>query len=244
MNAAETEAFLPITNEFLDSILRLGLRVAAFDCDGTLWAGDAGERFFDWELREGSIVSGSLVRPLRERYAAYKRGEVEETTMCGEMVTTHRGISERKMMDAAVRFFVQFFVPQIFPEMRELVRRLQESGCEVWAVSSSNEWVIRAGMKHFGIAESRILAAKVELDDGIVTDRLIRVPSGPGKPQALREAVKKEIDAAFGNSRWDTEMLAMAKYSFAVNPNPDLESTARENGWRIYFPEGGARPRS
>ncbi len=244
MNAAETEAFLPITNEFLDSILRLGLRVAAFDCDGTLWAGDAGERFFDWELREGSIVSGSLVRPLRERYAAYKRGEVEETTMCGEMVTMHRGISERKMMDAAVRFFDQFFVPQIFPEMRELVRRLQESGCEVWAVSSSNEWVIRAGMKHFGIAESRILAAKVELDDGIVTDRLIRVPSGPGKPQALREAVKKEIDAAFGNSRWDTEMLAMAKYSFAVNPNPDLESTARENGWRIYFPEGGAPPRS
>ena len=96
-------------------------------------------------------------------------------------------------------------------------------------------------MKHFGIPESRILAAKVELDDGIVTDRLIRVPSGPGKSQALREAVKKEIDAAFGNSRWDTEMLAMAKYSFAVNPNPDLESTARENGWRIYFPEG-ARP--
>ena len=238
MNAAETEPFLPITNEFLDSILRLGLRVAAFDCDGTLWAGDAGERFFDWELREGSIVSDSLVRPLRERYAAYKRGEVEETTMCGEMVTMHRGISERKMMDAAVRFFDQFFVPQIFPEMRELVRRLQENGCEVWAVSSSNEWVIRAGMKHFGIPESRILAAKVELDDGIVTDRLIRVPSGPGKPQALREAVKKEIDAAFGNSRWDTEMLAMAKYSFAVNPNPDLESTAQENGWRIYFPEG------
>jgi 1-acyl-sn-glycerol-3-phosphate acyltransferase len=23
-----------------------------------------------------------------------------------------------------------------------------------------------------------------------------------------------------------------------VNPNPDLESKARERGWRIYFPEG------
>jgi phosphoserine phosphatase len=93
-------------------------------------------------------------------------------------------------------------------------------------------------MKHFGIPESRILAAKVEVDNGIVTDRLIRVPSGPGKPQALREVVKKEIDAAFGNSRWDAEMLAMAKHAFAVNPNPDLESTARVRGWRIYFPQG------
>src|SRR5258707_4204465 len=243
MDAAEAKAFLPVTNEFLDSVLRLKPQVAAIDCDGTLWSGDAGERFFDWELREGGIISDALVRLLRERYADYKRGEVDETTICGEMVTMHEGISELKMMDASARFFDQFFVGQIFPEMRELVRRLQENGCEVWAVSSSNEWVIRSGMKCFGIPGSRILAAKVEVDAGMVTDRLIRVPSGAGKPQALREVVKKEIEAAFGNSRWDTEMLAMAQHPFAVNPNPDLEATARERGWRIYFPEG-TRPRN
>jgi phosphoserine phosphatase len=238
MNAAESETFPPVTNEFLDSILRLNLRTAAFDCDGTLWSGDAGERFFDWELREGELIPRDLDRPLRERYAAYKRGEVDETTMCGEMVTMHRGIPEVKMMDAATRFFDQFFVVQIFTEMRELVRRLQENGCEVWAVSSSNEWVIRAGMKHFGIPQNRVLAAQVEVERGIVTDRLIRVPSGVGKPEALRQVVKKEVDGAFGNSRWDRDMLAMVKHAFAVNPNPDLEAVARERGWRIYFPEG------
>jgi phosphoserine phosphatase len=243
MNAAESETFPPVTNEFLDSILRLKLRVAAFDCDGTLWSGDAGERFFEWELREGELIPEARVRHLRERYAAYKHGEVDETTMCGEMVTMHRGIPEQKMMDAATRFFNQFFVAQIFPEMRELVRRLQENGCEVWAVSSSNEWLIRAGMKHFGIPENRILAAKVEVERGIVTDRLIRAPSGAGKPKALREVVKKEIDGAFGNSRWDRDMLVMAKHAFTVNPNPDLEAVARERGWRIYFP-GGTRSQS
>lgn len=225
-------------SEFLDSVLRLRPRIAAFDCDGTLWSGDAGERFFDWELREGNIVSDALVRPLRERYAAYRRGEVDESTMCGEMVTMHKGVAEVKMMDAATRFFDRFFVEQIFPEMRDLVRQLQQKGCELWAVSSSNEWVIRAAMKHFDIPEDRVLAAKVEIDGGVATDRLIRVPSGPGKPRALRDAVEEEIDAAFGNSRWDTEMLEMAKYAFAVNPNPDLESIARKRGWRICFPEG------
>ena len=241
MNAMDTA--------FLDSVLRVEPCVAAFDCDGTLWAGDAGERFFNWELTEDVVFPDSVSRSVlsrywRERYAAYKRGEIDETTMCGEMVTLHRGISEAKLMEAATRFFDQFFVAQIFPEMRELVRRLQENGCEVWAVSSSNEWVIRAAMKHFGVPESRILAAKVEVEDGIATDRLIRVPSGPGKPEALREAVKKSIDAAFGNSRWDVEMLAMAKQAFAINPNPDLESIARERGWRIYFPEGKRGPES
>jgi phosphoserine phosphatase len=164
--------------------------------------------------------------------------------MCGEMVTMHKGVSEAKLMDAAASFFNQFFIGQIFPEMRELVRRLQENGCEAWAVSSSNEWVIRAAMKHFAIPENRILAAKVEVDNGIATDHLIRTPSGPGKPQALREVAKKQIDSAFGNSRWDADMLAMAKHAFAINPNPDLESMARERGWHIYFPEGMPRASS
>jgi phosphoserine phosphatase len=232
------EAFLPATQEFVDSIVRLAPRVAAFDCDGTLWSGDVGERFFDWELRSGGVVSAALDRPMRERMAAYRRGEVEETTMCGEMVTMHRGVPEETLMDAATRFFDHVFEGKIFPEMLELVRRLRENGCDVWAVSSSNEWVIRAAMKHFEIAGSHILAAKVEVEKGVATDRLIRVPSGPGKPQALREVVSKPIDAAFGNSRWDADMLEMAGHAVAVNPNPDLELAARERGWRIYFPEG------
>ena len=236
MNSPEAEAFI-------ESVLRLDLRVAAFDCDGTLWAGDAGERFFDWELKEGGIVSSALDQPMRARYAAYKRGEVDETTMCGDMVTMHKGVSEAKLMDAATFFFNQIFLgkdsrAQIFPEMRELVSRLQENGCEAWAVSSSNEWVIRAAMKHFGIPENRILAASVEVKNGLATDRLIHVPSGPGKPQALREVAKKQIDSAFGNSRWDADMLAIATHAFAINPNPDLNSMAQERGWRIYFPQG------
>jgi phosphoserine phosphatase len=96
-------------------------------------------------------------------------------------------------------------------------------------------------MKAFGIAEDRILATKVELENGVITDRLVRIPSGPGKPKALREVVKKEIDVAFGNSRWDADMLAIAKHGFAVNPNPDLEAEARRRGWTMYFPDGAGR---
>ncbi len=243
MKAARPETLSFPALQFLDCVLQLEPRVAAFDCDGTLWSGDVGEGFFDWELRDGYLFGDGpsreiLSRKWRDRYGAYKRGEVDETTMCGEMVTMHEGISAARMMEAATRFFDQFFVVQIFPEMQELVRRLEQTGCEIWAVSSSNEWVIRAGMKHFGIPEDHVLAAKVELDGDLASNRLIRVPSGAGKPQALREVVGREIDAALGNSRWDTEMLALAKHAFAVNPNPDLEAIARKRGWQIYFPEG------
>lgn len=227
-------------NEFLDSILRLAPRVAAFDCDGTLWSGDAGERFFDWEITQG-VVPAEVGRSMGARYAEYKAGKVSEDDMCGEMVTMHQGIAEDVMMRAAFTFMMDAFPGRVFPEMQELVRRLHGSGCEIWAVSSSNEWVIRAGLKSFGIGDDRILATKVEVEDGMITDRLVRVPSGPGKPQALREVVKKNIDAAFGNSRWDADMLSMATQAFAVNPNPDLEAVARQRGWTIYFPDGTGR---
>ena len=224
-------------HEFLDSVLNLMPRVAAFDCDGTLWSGDAGERFFDWEINRG-LVSPAIGAAMRARYVDYKAGKVSEEEMCGEMVTMHQGIAEAVMMDAATDFMARAFPGHVFPEMQELVHRLHESGCEVWAVSSSNEWVIRAGMKSFGIDDGHILATKVEVDNnGIVTDQLVRIPSGAGKPKALREVAKRPIDAAFGNSRWDADMLAIAKHGFAVNPNPDLEAQARERGWTVYFPD-------
>jgi len=63
------------------------------------------------------------------------------------------------------------------------------------------------------------------------------VPTGPGKPAAIRAAIGKKPDAAFGNSRWDTEMLALAQHAYSVNPNPDLEKTAHERGWTVYWPD-------
>ena len=224
------------SQEFIESVLRIAPRVAAFDCDGTLWSGDAGETFFDWEIKTG-LVSAEIGQAMRARHVDYKAGNVGEDDMCGEMVTMHKGLSEGALMDAATEFMTSHFPGRVFSEMKVLVHQLHAAGCEVWAVSSSNEWVIRAGMKQFGIGADRILAGKVEVKDGMVTDRLIRVPSGRGKPKALREVANIPIDAAFGNSRWDADMLAYAEHGFAVNPNPDLEKLARERGWTVYFPE-------
>lgn len=221
----------------IDSVLRLSPRLAVFDCDGTLWSGDAGERFFDWELKRG-VVSDEIASWARSRYADYLAGKVSEDDMCGEMVQLHKGLKEEDVLRLSREFFDEFFVTRIFPEMRQLVSELQKSGCDVWAVSSTNVWTIREAMKHFGISPEKILAASVEVDNGIITDRLIRVPSGIGKPEAILAVIGRPPDVAFGNSRWDSEMLRIARYAVAVNPNPDLEQLARERDWTIYWPAG------
>ena len=83
-----------------------------------------------------------------------------------------------------------------------------------------------------------MLAACVHIEDGQLTDRIIRVPSGPGKATAIADVVEKPVDVCFGNSIHDAAMLEIARHAFAVNPNPDLEKVAREKGWQIYWPAG------
>jgi phosphoserine phosphatase len=186
----------------IESVMRLSPRLAVFDCDGTLWSGDAGEGFFDWEMKRG-VVSDEIVRRMRSRYADYKAGKVSEDDMCGEMVTRHKGLAETDMLSLARQYFAENFVG-----------------------------------RHVGSEPKNILAADVEIENGVVTDRIVRVPSGIGKPKAILEVIGRPPDAGFGNSRWDLEMLAISRYAIAVNPNPDLEQLARERGWTVYWPQG------
>jgi phosphoserine phosphatase len=232
----------PAQTEFVESVVRLQPRVATFDCDGTLWLGDAGEGFFSWELQHG-LVSDEVQHWAHSRYADYQAGKVPEEIMCGEMVTMHRGLREEVVQQAAAVYFPQGIAANIFPEMQELVRRLRHDGCDVWAVSSTGLWIIRAGMRYFDIPPDRILAAEAAVENGIIIDRLIRVPSGPGKPEAIREAISGTLDCAFGNSIWDRGMLAMSRHPFAINPTPNLREIALANDWRLYQPEPNHRGR-
>ena len=81
------------TAGFTQSVLQLKPQLAVFDCDGTLWSGDAGFGFFEWELGRG-LVSDDIVRWAWARYADYLAGKVSEDDMCGEMVTLNRGLTE------------------------------------------------------------------------------------------------------------------------------------------------------
>ena len=145
------------------------------------------------------------------------------------------------MEEAAAEFFLEIVQPRIFPEMLQLTHELGERGCELWAVSSTNLWVVREGVQRFGIPAENVLAACVHVDQGLATNRLQRVPSGPAKAAALNEVLGKQVDACFGNSIHDLAMLEMSRRAFVINPNADLESIAQARGWRIYWPTGTKR---
>jgi HAD superfamily phosphoserine phosphatase-like hydrolase len=226
----------PLSTEgFFEAVLSLRPAVAVFDCDGTLWSVDTGYDFMLWSIAEG-IVSRSASDWIDSRYRLYRAGEVSEIAMCGEMVQLYDGLRESEIRQAAAVFFRTRVTGTIFPEMQRLIRSLQSSGADLWAVSSTNNWVIEEGLRGFGILPSRILAARAEVVDGVITSKLADVPSDEGKALSLARAGIVSPEAVFGNSIHDAAMLEIAQHPFAVNPSPELQQLAGRNGWPVYFP--------
>src|ERR1700728_803699 len=229
------------TPEFHARVLALNPRIAVFDCDGTLWSGDAGSSFMHWTI-DTQLISPSQIAWLNDRYEGYKRGTVSEYDICGDMTQVYRGLPVETLRAAAAHFFADYIEPNIFPELSTLIADLQHNGCDIWAVSSTNDWVIEEGVRRFNIPPDHVLSARVAIDNGIITDRLLHVPTDEDKVEALRRVGITAPDAVFGNSIHDAAMLSIARSqngtrgAFPVNPSTGLLDRAAAEAWPVYYP--------
>jgi len=153
--------------EFRGAVLSPAPRVAVFDCDGTLWNGDAGPRLYD-------VVDGGGAAFARCQFVdrcsppALPAGRVSEVTICGEMVQVYAGLRDDELRRA---------LPLLHRARRgaDLSRdavsgRRSASGWRRYlGVSSTNDWVIEEGIRRFGISPARVLAARVRVKDGLIT---------------------------------------------------------------------------
>jgi phosphoserine phosphatase len=243
LTATQSQAGQWTRQELEEKIQDIAPRVAVFDCDGTLWGGDAGLGFMEWSLEQG-IVSRSTADWIDTRHRAYRAGEVSEVQICGEMVQIYAGLRDEELRRVAAQYVREFVTPNVFVEMPGIIADLRRRGTDIWAVSSTNKWIIREGVRQFGIPDERILAAEVAVKDGIITSDIVDVPTDDGKAIALRRVGLPHPDAVFGNSIHDLAMLEIAVHAFPINPSPALLEAAVRNGWGYYRPQAAPSPLS
>jgi phosphoserine phosphatase len=223
--------------ELENRVRELGPKTAVFDCDGTLWGGDAGFGFLTWSLEMG-LVSRSTSDWIDTRHRSYRDGKVSELEICGEMVQIYAGLREEELRRESARYVREFVAPRVFPQMREMVALVRDLGAVIWAVSSTNKWVIVEGVRAFGIPEERVLAAEVAVKDGIIQSQIVDVPTDEGKAATLNRVGIPRPDAAFGNSIHDLAMLEIAAAAFPINPSPALVKAVAARGWGYFRPAG------
>ena len=221
--------------EFERLVLDCKPKTAVFDCDGTIWGCDSGYGFMVWSMEQG-LVSRSTIDWIDTRYRAYLAGQVSELEICADMVQMYAGLREQELRAAAAHYVAEFVQHRIFPEIASLLVNLRQAGVELWAVSSTNRWVVAEGVSAFGIPDDRVLAAEVRVTAGVISSEIVAVPTDEGKAEAIKKAGLGVPDAVFGNSIHDLAMLEMARCVFPVNPSPPLLQAAAKHGWGYFRP--------
>jgi phosphoserine phosphatase len=235
LTATQTQAHPWSAQEFERLVLDARPRVAVFDCDGTIWSGDSGYGFMVWSIEQG-LVSRSTSDWIDTRHRGYLAGKVSEVQICGEMTQMYAGLREAELRSAAARYVAEIVLPRVFTEIGALLAALRKQGVELWAVSSTNKWVVSEGVRDLGIPDARVLAAEVAVKNGLITSDIVDVPTDDGKAAALRRAGLSRPDVVFGNSIHDLAMLEIAAHPFPVNPSPALLEAAAKNGWGYFRP--------
>ncbi len=235
MSSAQLEVTRWSPQQLEHLVLKAKPKIAVFDCDGTLWSGDSGHGFMVWSIEQG-LVSRSTSDWIDTRHRAYLAGTVSEVQICGEMVQIYAGLREQELRTAAARYIAEHVRPHFFSEIAALITELRNGGVELWAVSSTNKWVVSEGVRHFGIPEERVLAAEVRVSQGVITSNLVDVPTDEGKAEALRRVGIPHPDCVFGNSLHDLAMLEIAAYPFPVNPSLGLLEECGRLGWGYFRP--------
>jgi phosphoserine phosphatase len=118
------------------------------------------------------------------------------------------------------------------------VASLHGRGTDIWVVSSTNNWVIEEGIRSLKIPGSRVISARAAVVDGVITTKLLDVPTDEGKAESLIKAGVTAPDVVFGNSIHDAAMLEIARHAYPVNPTPALLQIAAQHGWPVFYPDG------
>ncbi|MBX7116718.1 MAG: haloacid dehalogenase-like hydrolase [Myxococcaceae bacterium] len=230
-------ALPPSARAQLQALLDAGPRpgAVAFDADGTLWRGDVGEDLLRYLLAR-QLLPAVAGRP--GVYEEYERRVAKDPADAyGWAVEIMAGVNETQLNEHCEQFFAQRYTGRVFHYVRPLLKALEGLGLHSYVVSASPVWAVIPGAKALGIAPERVVAVSSEVEQGVLTDRLLRpIPCGEGKVHALKARGVEPV-LAVGNSELDLPMLRYAKAGWAVAPfgeggNP-LVHEANRLGWPV-----------
>ena len=236
LTPAQTEIQKWTAEEFERLVFESKPKVAVFDCDGTLWSGDAGYGFMAWSLEQG-LVSRSTRTGSTRGIALIARADVSEVAICGEMVQMYAGLRDGSCAMPRRGMWMSLCAGAFSRRWSRWLPRCARPGIGALGGELDESLGGRRGLRDFEIPEERILAAEVRVEGRNHHERDCRCADGRGEGDALKRVGLPKPDAVFGNSIHDLAMLEMARCAFPVNPSPALLEAAAKRGWGYFRPK-------
>lgn len=245
--AAQSYNFKPIkgfqdsTNEkleaFLESTVPMNTRkVAVFDCDGTLFGQApyylADEALYDFAKKNYEGKTDSLSVAKMAIVDQLLHGDNVGVDFVQNRVRFLSGLTADEIQAIGNNMFHEKYQNKMYPEMKSLIKNLEDYGFEVWILSASPELLYqRFCAEQLGLPADRILGVKSRVGEGnIVSDELVfPVSQDEGKADVVRTFIKADPLFVGGNSRGDLEMMETS-VGLKIMINPDNKKPEKVAG--------------
>lgn len=223
---------------FLNSTISMKERkVAAFDCDGTLFGQVpyylADEALYDYAKKNYEGKSDAKSKEKMKIVDELLHGDNVGLEYVQNRARFLSGLTADEIKKMGKDMFKEKYQTKFYPEMKELLANLDEYGFETWIITASPELLYEQFCtEELGIPNDRILGIRtVTTVDGISTDKLVHpVSQDDGKAEVIHTMIKARPLLVGGNSRGDMEMMnESAGIKLMVNPD-DVKVEGKSGG--------------
>lgn len=213
------------------------MRLAIFDLDHTLLAGDSDHLWGEFMIERGLVDAGQHKRQNDRFYADYKAGKLDIAAYTAFALEPLVRLGEKCLLPLREEFVTTRIDPIVAPAAPALLERHRIQGDQILIITATNRFVTAPIAELLGVDE--LIATDPEYIDGRYTGRIIGTPSyREGKVTRLEEWLSLQ-DEKFGeitfysDSHNDLPLMRRVDRAIAVDPDDTLRAEARRKGWPV-----------
>ena len=212
------------------------MRLAIFDLDNTLLAGDSDHAWGCFLADVGAVDGAAYEQANNQFFEAYKNGTLDIGAYLAFALEPLRVTPMATLLAWRQRFLQEWIRPMIPKASRALIRAHREAGDQLLIITATNRFVTAPIAAELGVPN--LLATEPEMRDGCFTGQaLLPACFQDGKITRLnawvaRYGITLEGACFYSDSHNDLPLLRQVDEPIAVNADPELAQVAKAAGWR------------
>jgi HAD superfamily hydrolase (TIGR01490 family) len=218
------------------------VKLAIFDLDNTLLAGDSDHLWGEFLIEQGLVDGEYYERENNRFYEEYKAGTLDifEFLAFSLKPLSEHDIEELNRLHR--QFLQQKIEPIMLPRAFALIDRHKTESYTPLIITATNRFVTEPIAAAFGVAH--IIATEPEFDGNRYTGRVAGTPCfRQGKVERLEQWLQQhggtlEDSWFYSDSHNDIPLLSRVSHPVAVDPDLTLEQHARDQGWDVISLRG------
>jgi HAD superfamily hydrolase (TIGR01490 family) len=216
------------------------MRLALFDLDNTLLAGDSDYEWGQFLIDRGVLDRESYEAQNRAYYDQYLAGTLDIHEFLGFALRPLAAHQPAELERWHAEFMAARIRPMIGAPARELVRKHRDAGDLCAIITATNSFVTRPIAHEFGVEHP--IATEPEKRNGRFTGKVAGIPCfREGKVKRLDEWLSgrgKRLaefseSTLYSDSHNDLALLERMTRPVAVDPDEKLSGEARRRGWSV-----------